>query len=68
MDADKFLSRIAYFHLCIEIITEPAMIQAILKMLTAAETNVPDMNLLEVILDKMNSSDRVNAFMVQNFL
>jgi hypothetical protein len=44
------------------------MIQAILKMLTAAETNVPDMNLLEVILDKMNSSDRVNAFMVQNFL
>jgi hypothetical protein len=44
------------------------MIQAILKMLTAAETNVPDMNLLEVILDKMNSSDRVNDFMVQNFL
>lgn len=42
------------------------MIQAILKMLTAAETNVPDMNLLEVILDKMNSSDRVNSILMRS--
>ncbi|KAI6233765.1 hypothetical protein M3Y99_00867200 [Aphelenchoides fujianensis] len=58
-DPDKLVSRIAYFHLCLETITEPAMVHTMLKLLTAAETNVSDMNLLETILHKMNSSDRL---------
>ncbi|KAI6229392.1 hypothetical protein M3Y95_00526300 [Aphelenchoides besseyi] len=58
-DPDKLVSRIAYFHLCLETITEPAMVHTMLKLLTAAETNVSDMTLLEVILHKMNSSDRL---------
>ncbi|CAD5223296.1 unnamed protein product [Bursaphelenchus xylophilus] len=58
-DIDKLISRIAYFHLCLETVTEPAMIQTMLKLLSASETNVPDMNLLEVILYKMNQNDRL---------
>ncbi|CAD5216975.1 unnamed protein product [Bursaphelenchus okinawaensis] len=58
-DIEKLISRIAYFHLCLETVTEPAMIQTMLKLLSASETNTPDMNLLEVILYKMNQSDRL---------
>ena len=37
------------------------MLQTMLKLLTSVETTVSDQNLLELILSKMNNSDKVGA-------
>lgn len=45
----------------LETVTEAPLVQALVRLLVAAETNVRDMNLLEIILDKMNSTDNVGV-------
>uniref|UniRef100_A0A915CQM7 Uncharacterized protein n=1 Tax=Ditylenchus dipsaci TaxID=166011 RepID=A0A915CQM7_9BILA len=58
-DVEDLVSKVVYFHLCVETVTEPALIQALLKVLIVGETNVRDMNLLEIILSKMNTSEKL---------
>lgn len=48
-----------YFHMCLETVTEPALIQAFVKVLIVNDSKTRELNLLEVILSKMNSSERV---------
>ena len=55
--------------MCLETLTEPALIQSLIKVLIATETKIRDLNLLEVILSKMNTSEMVFfhvAFTVYN--
>ncbi|KAI1721330.1 retinoic acid induced 16-like protein [Ditylenchus destructor] len=58
-DNEELVSKIVYFNLCFETVTEPTLIQALLKILIIAETNVREMNLLEIILSKMHNTEKI---------
>lgn len=45
--------------MCLEIVTEETLIMALLKVLIVAKTNVQNMNLLEIILSKLNDNEKV---------
>lgn len=50
--------------MCLEIVTEEALIMVLLKVLIVAETSVRNMNLLEIILSKLNDSERVTFYYI----
>uniref|UniRef100_A0A914H209 Uncharacterized protein n=1 Tax=Globodera rostochiensis TaxID=31243 RepID=A0A914H209_GLORO len=59
-DAQELCSRIVYLHLCLDTVRAPSLVRALVKLLVVAETDRPDgWNLLEVLLSKMNTSDRL---------
>lgn len=64
---NELCSRIIYFHLCVDTITSPALLQSFIRVLLVNEDDgneaipmVEDLNLLEVLLLKMQDSERVS--------
>ncbi|KAL3073983.1 hypothetical protein niasHT_039537 [Heterodera trifolii] len=59
-DVQELCSRIVYLHLCLDTVRAPPLVRALVKLLVVAETDRPDgSNLLEVLLSKMNTTDRL---------
>ncbi|TKR77669.1 hypothetical protein L596_018596 [Steinernema carpocapsae] len=50
---DEIVSVTAYFHLCLETVTETPLIQALIKLLIVETVNGSESNLLELILKRM---------------
>lgn len=58
---EELISSTAYYHQCLEAVTESALIQALIKLLIVEECE-PNKKVIDVIVERISVGNRVGFF------